>query len=92
VEIHKKYAKPVFSGFAYRIVLINLTIFCQSRKDTGHLSFGFLLMPLLVSFFWKAAAFFLLFRMLFGTLTVTLEAVFLKRANLFLMYKRVLQF
>ena len=30
----------------------------------------------------EAAAFFLLFRMLFGTLTVTLEAVFLKALDL----------
>ena len=82
MEIHKKYAKPENTGFAYGIVLINLTIFCQSRKDTGYFSFSFLLMPLLVSFFWKAAAFFLLFRMLFGTLTVTLEAVFLKALDL----------
>lgn len=48
----------------------------------SYFSFSFLLMPLLVSFFWKAAAFFLLFRMLFGTLTVTLEAVFLKALDL----------
>ena len=67
-------------------------LFCCVMIKLSYFSFSFLLMPLLVSFFWKAAAFFLLFRMLFGTLTVTLEAVFLKRANLFLMYKRVLQF